>query len=262
MRLSAASSTDFDEEGLRLSSTINNAIRYMTEDHFKHIYATQAAKYDAMVAREDYQHHLLPALESIHPLSNAEVVEFGAGTGRLTRMMAPLVRSIHAYDISAHMLDIARPTLEATGATNWTLQVAENGSIPEGDKSADLAIEGWSFGHATGWNPEGWQDEIGHALNEMQRILKPGGTAIMLETLGTGSETPNPPSPLLAEFYAWLENAHDFKHQWIRTDYQFESVAEAEELTRFFFGDELADRIVQEKLTVLPECTGIWWRTY
>jgi ubiquinone/menaquinone biosynthesis C-methylase UbiE len=215
-----------------------------------------------MVAREDYQGNLLSALESIRPLAGLDVVEFGAGTGRLTRMLSPLVRSIHAYGQSAHMLEIARPTLAATSTINWTLQVAENHKLPEPDHSADLAIEGWSFGHATGWNPDGWRDEIGQALAEMRRILNPGGTAIILETLGTGSESPHPPSPALADFYQWLEHSQGFSHEWIRTDYQFESVAEADELTRFFFGDELADRIVREQMVILPECTGIWYRAF
>jgi ubiquinone/menaquinone biosynthesis C-methylase UbiE len=231
-------------------------------DHFQDIYASKAAQYDAMVAREDYQGNIRRALESILPLAGIDVVEFGAGTGRLTRLLAPLVRSIRAYDASAHMLEVACSTLEATGTENWTLGVADNGQIPEPDNSADLVIEGWSFGHATGWNPDGWRDEIGQALSEMQRILKPGGTAILLETLGTGSATPQPPSPGLVELYEWLENERGCSHQWIRTDYQFETVAEAEQLTRFFFGDELANRIVQEQRLILPECTGIWWRRF
>jgi hypothetical protein len=33
-------------------------------------------------------------------------------------------------------------------------------------------------------------------------------------------------------------------------------------LTRFFFGDALADRVRRENLVSLPESTGIWWRKY
>jgi hypothetical protein len=95
----------------------------------------------------------------------------------------------------------------------------------------------------------------------MKRVLRPGGAIIILETLGTGRETPQPPAPALAAYYDWLENEHGFNHTWIRTDYRFASVDEAEALTRFFFGDNLAGRIRRDNLTILPECTGIWWRT-
>lgn len=231
-------------------------------DHFQDIYTNKAAQYEAMIAREDYQDNLLPALAAILPLGGLDVVEFGAGTGRLTRLLAPTVNSIRAYDASQHMLDKARETLQQTDASNWSLDVADNHALPTANNSADLVIEGWSFGHAVGWHPDTWRDEIGRALTEMKRILRPGGTAILLETLGTGSETPTPPTPGLAELYAWWQSEQGFNHQWIRTDYQFASVAEADELTRFFFGDDLADRIVREGLVILPECTGIWWRTY
>ena len=230
-------------------------------DHFQHIYANSAAQYDALVACEDYQQHLLPALTAIRSLSGLTVVESGAGTGRLTRLLAPYVRTIRAYDASAHMLATATDTLIASGTTNWSLAVADNRRLPEPADSADLVIEGWSFGHAVGWYPDTWQDEVDLMLDEIRRILRPSGTAILLETLGTGHETPTPPTPGLAELYTWLQTQYGFDHTWIRTDYQFSSVPEAVERTRFFFGDTLADHIEREQLLILPECTGIWWKT-
>jgi hypothetical protein len=53
--------------------------------------------------------------------------------------------------------------------------------------------------------------------------------------------------------------AYGFSHKWIRTDYEFESVEQAVELTRFFFGEQLADDVHAQKLTRVPECAGIWW---
>jgi ubiquinone/menaquinone biosynthesis C-methylase UbiE len=231
-------------------------------DHFQTIYAHSAASYDALVSYEDYQGHLLPALTAIRPLAGLDIVECGAGTGRLTRLLAPHVRSIRAYDASPHMLATAHNSLTAIGSRNWMLGIADNRALPEAARSADLVLEGWSFGHAIGWHPDTWRDEIGRMLAEMARILRPGGTAILLETLGTGSETPAPPTPGLAEFYEWLVAEHDFEHTWIRTDYQFSTVPEAAELTRFFFGGALADRIKHEQLLILPECTGFWWKRF
>jgi ubiquinone/menaquinone biosynthesis C-methylase UbiE len=225
-------------------------------DHFKEIYATKADLYDRMVTREDYQNNLLPALESIYPLKDAVVIEFGAGTGRLTRLLAPQVKHIHSFDFSLHMLQNAvLPQTE-----NWTLTTAENSRMPLPNNLADIAIEGWSFGHITGWYPQTWREEMAAALAEMRRVTRSGGVMVILETLGTGSETPNPPNSLLADFYQMLETEQGFSHTWIRTDYQFESVEEADELTRFFFGEDFADRIVREGQPVVPECTGIWFK--
>ncbi len=228
--------------------------------NFQHIYTHQADQYDRLVAREDYQGQILAALQRIRPLVGLDVVEFGAGTGRLTRLLAPRVASIQAFDASAAMLQVAGQTLEGAGGAKWTLGVADNRRLPVGDGVADLAVAGWSFGHTVGWYPDTWREEIGQMLAEMRRVLRPGGTAVILETLGTGRETPQPPHAGLAAYYRWLEGDLGFQATWIRTDYEFASLAEADELTRFFFGDELADRVRREGLVRLPECTGIWWR--
>ena len=226
---------------------------------FKAIYASQAEKYDQLVAREDYQGNILRALNQIRPLAGADVVELGAGTGRLTRLFASLARSIYAFDISPHMLALARVRLIATGQPNWALAAADNRRLPLVAGVADVAIAGWSLGHSVGWYSGTWRDEVALALAEMQRVCRPGGAVILLETQGTGRTTPRPPSPELADFYRCLETEHGFHATWIRTDYRFASVDEAADLTCFFFGNELADEIAGSQITVLPECTGIWW---
>jgi ubiquinone/menaquinone biosynthesis C-methylase UbiE len=224
----------------------------------ENIYAGQADRYDQLVAREDYEGNILRALRAIRPLDAIDVVEFGAGTGRLTTMLAPLARSIQAFDASQHMLDVAVAKLERSGLGNWRAAIADHRKIPVADGAADLAISGWSICYTVVWHTENWQAELGKALAEMRRVLRPGGTAVIIETLGTGHETPHPPAELVG-YYAYLEQA-GFESTAIRTDYRFASVAEAEELARFFFGDTLADRVATNQMTVLPECTGIWWK--
>jgi len=221
------------------------------------IYNRHADRYELLVSREDYQQNILPALNRITPLAGLDVIDLGSGTGRLAAMLAPVVRTLRAFDTSEHMLDVAVAKLKHCPVQNWWVEVADHRSLPVEDGVADLAISGWSIVYTVVWHEESWRDELGKALAEMKRVLRPGGTIIILETLGTGHETPHPPDEL-KEYYAFLE-AEGFSTTWIRTDYRFESLAEAESLTRFFFGDELAEQVERENWVILPECTGVWW---
>lgn len=228
---------------------------------FRYIYDNQAEQYERLISREDHHGNIKPALAQILPLAGLEVVEVGAGTGRLTRLLAPEVRRITAFDRSTHMLSVAQQQLATSGLDNWRLGSADNRQLPLKSGWADLTIAGWSLGHSVGWYPGSWQQEVGRALAEMSRVLRPGGTIVLLETLGTNRATPRPPTPGLVAFFAWLEQEQGFRRTWIRTDYCFASVQEADELARFFFGDEMADNILAAGSPVVPECTGIWWRS-
>lgn len=221
------------------------------------IYRSQAEQYEALVSREDYLGNLLPALLKITTFNNKRVVEFGAGTGRLTTQVAPLVQSIKAYDISQHMLDLAAQKLTNSGLSNWQIQTADHRQVPAADHSADIILSGWSVCYVVVDHPHGWQAEIDKVLAEMDRVLVPGGKIILIETLGTGFEQPTPPVHLV-EYYAYLES-HGFTRTWVRTDYRFENIEIARELSKFFFGDAMLEKIVSDASGItLPECTGIW----
>lgn len=224
------------------------------------IYDQHPGEYEDLVSREDYQGNILPAIEKIHPLKGAAVVELGAGTGRLTRLLAPHVRSITAYDGAQAMLDHGRPLLDELGITNVDLAVADHRELPAPDGEADLVLSGWSMSYFATWQVPDWRAETRKALEQMRRVLKPGGTMLLLETLGTGSEVPIIPSPELEEFYRFLEEEEGFRRSWIRTDYRFDSVEEAERIAGYFFGEPMARKVRENGWSILPECTGLWTR--
>ncbi len=112
--------------------------------------------------------------------------------------------------------------------------------------------------HLAVWNPDSWRAELEKWLDEMKRVLRPNSFIVLFESLGTGNELPIR-LPHLEKFYPWLDEV-GFQNKWIRTDYKFKSVQEAEFLSRFFFGDELGDKVKNNNWDILPECTGVWWR--
>ena len=222
------------------------------------VYAHHGNEYEALIAREDYQGNILSALQGLTSLENRRVLDLGAGTGRLARMLVPLAAHVHAFDIAPDMLRVCREKLAASGLTNWAVDIADHRQLPVEDHSADLIVSGWSVSYLAVWNSDSWRTELAKALAEMRRVLKPGSLIVLFESLGTGNESPVMLDHL-RDFYPWLDEA-GFQKKWIRTDYQFESLEEAEYLSRFFFGDELADKVRQKRWVILPECTGVWWK--
>lgn len=232
----------------------------MADKELEEVYREKSDKYERMVAREDWENNIYAAIMRIRDLTGLDVIDTGSGTGRLACMFASITRTMRAYDISEEMLEIARQKLAASGLANWETQVADHRALPAADDSADVILSGWSIVYTVVWQPENWREELGKALAEMRRILRPGGTLIILETNGTGFQTPTPPPDLL-EYFAYLE-ADGFEYTWIRTDYKFASMEEGQDLTTFFFGDQIVEKFSSRDPAVLPECTGIWWKQY
>ncbi|SHF34449.1 Methyltransferase domain-containing protein [Seinonella peptonophila] len=223
----------------------------------EHVYNELAGKYDLLISR---QADILDIIESIRPIEGLDVIDLGAGSGRLTSVLAPRVKSVLALDSSVEMLKINAKKLNEKGLSNWKTQVADHRRIPVEDHSIDLIVAGWTICYVGSSNVSNNEQNIENTIQEMKRVLRPNGTIIIFETLGTGYKEPNPPD-YLKQYYFLLEDQYKFLHQWIRLDYQFKNLKEAEDLTRFFFGDKLANRVVKERLVHLPECTGIWWLT-
>ncbi len=225
-------------------------------DRQRQIYQTDGDRYEALIAREDYQGNILRALDEIINVDGLDVLDLGAGTGRLTLMLAPRVKSIRAFDVSEEMLRVCRERLVASGLSNWQVDTADHRQLPIPNYSADLVVSGWSVSYLAVWNPDSWRAELEKWLGEMKRVLRPGSFIVLFESLGTGNESPVQLEHL-KNYYPWLDEA-GFQNKWIRTDYKFESIEEAEELSRFFFGDELGDKVRQNNWVILPECTGVW----
>ncbi len=228
-----------------------------TPEH-REVYANHADRYELLVSREDYELNIPRTLNQLFNFNSKDVIELGSGTGRLAHMLAPMARSVLALDASPNMLEVAASKLGEAGLRNWGVAAADHRALPVADRAADIAISGWSIVYLVVWNESAWESELAKGLDEMRRILRPGGSIVILETLGTGHESPHPPDNLV-DYFSYLEQ-QGFEHAWIRTDYRFDSLEEAQDITGFFYGEAMLNEISNGDEVTLPECTGIWWK--
>ncbi len=226
-------------------------------DHFIDIYKHRAADYHHLIAPEDVEHNLLPAIKRISSLTGKRILDLGTGTGRLPLLFGHRAAQMVGLDLHGGMLGEHQKQKQQRRG-RWGLIQGDMRILPFPSDWADMVTAGWAIGHFTGWYATEWQTQAKRVLQEMHRVVAPEGAIIIMETLTTGSLTPAPPSKGLAQYYAWLENEWGFIRQEIRTDYQFSSVDEAIAKTEFFFGPDMAATIRAKGWSRLPEWTGVW----
>jgi len=242
--------------------TPNDRIRrgvYRSLPTHEEIYEQHALKYEALVSHEDHQGNILRAIREIAMPEGLDIVDLGAGTGRLATLLMPTASSVLAFDLSPQMLGVARTKLTSvSGSGRWLAAAADHRHLPIPSRCTDLLVSGWSVSYVATWFPKSWRHELETWLTEAGRVLRPQGRIVLFESLGTGNESPQR-LPHLQDFYLWLDRA-EFSNSWLRTDYLFESEQQADELTSFFFGEEMKSKIRRGRTITLPECTGVWWK--
>jgi ubiquinone/menaquinone biosynthesis C-methylase UbiE len=227
-------------------------------DHFHGIYAQRAAAYHRLIAAEDAQGSLRTVFATLGDL-RGRWLDVGSGTGRIPLLLRDASVRVVGLDLHDAMLREQAAQRDLAGGT-WPLVRGDIRLLPFRTASFDVVTAGWALGHARGWHPEDWRDQIGTMLGEMHRVAVPGAAIVVLETLSTGATEPAPPSADLGEYYTWLESTWGFTRHTLQTDYVFRDIDAAVEATEFFFGPELTARIRANGWSRVPEWTGMWSR--
>ena len=223
------------------------------------IYEKHADRYHELVMAEDLEGNLYRALHELADWHGLSVFEAGVGTGRVTSTYIHQADSAYCCDRSEHMLAFAKDNLKKY-TSKIEFAIAENSDLPELDRAFDVFIEGWSFGHATSdcTSKEEIIARTSLLVGSAEKNIKPGGVIILIESLGTNVELPSPPNKRLDIFYTALTDLHGFRCSKIKTDYLFDSNAEAVRVMGFFFGEDIEQSIRRRGSRIVPEWTGIW----
>ena len=115
--------------------------------------------------------------ERLADFPQAHVLDMGCGAGHASFAAAGQVAQVTAYDLSSQMLDVVAQAARDKGFTNIATQQGYAESLPFADASFDVAISRYSAHH--------WHD-VGQALREVKRVLKPGGVMIIMDVMSPG----------------------------------------------------------------------------
>ncbi|TBL82532.1 class I SAM-dependent methyltransferase [Hafnia alvei] len=107
----------------------------------------------------------------------ASVLDLGCGAGHASFAIAAQVNDVVAYDLSEKMLAVVKQTASDKGLTNLSTAQGVAESLPFENESFDIVISRYSAHH--------WCD-VGQALREVKRVLKPGGRAIFMDVVSPG----------------------------------------------------------------------------
>lgn len=134
--------------------------------------------------------------DKLRGASDAAVLDLGCGAGHLSFAIAPQVRSVTAYDLSADMLEVVREEAARRGLSQIATRQGRVEELPFADESFDWVCTRYSAHHWTG---------IRGAIAEARRVLKPGGTLIVVDVC-------SPQNPLLDTHLQAVELLRDGSH--------------------------------------------------
>jgi len=100
------------------------------------------------------------------------VMDLGSGDGYISRSIAGFVKQVIAVDISKEMLKELNKKASQEGVENIRTVESDGRDVPMKDSSIDLIFSNMYLHHI---------EEPELAINEMFRLLKPGGTAFLAD---------------------------------------------------------------------------------
>lgn len=136
-----------------------------------HAYYEQTDVYELFSEAEDF-----PKLINVHLLEHLkekEVLDLGCGNGKYINVLKPYVKSIIGADKSYEQLIKAKKYTENLVQCDCTY-------LPFKEKSFDAVLSCWMLGTLAE------KSRQIQALNEMKRVIRPGGSIIFVENAAQG----------------------------------------------------------------------------
>lgn len=138
-------------------------------------------------------------------LDHPKVLDLGCGAGHVSFATAPFAQEVIAFDLLSGMLEVTAAAAKERGFANIHTKQGSVEALPFDDQQFDFVVSRYSAHH---WN------DVPRALQEVKRVLKPGGQVCMIDTTGA-------PSPLLDTHLQAVELLRDPSHVRSYTDLEW-----------------------------------------
>jgi ubiquinone/menaquinone biosynthesis C-methylase UbiE len=147
-------------------------VKNIIQDHF----GKQAAEYASSVIHAQGK-DLEWMIEACDLKGQERVLDVGTGAGHTAFAFAPHVAKVEGLDITPAMLEQAELGAEQRGLENVRFSRGDVESIPRDDATYDIVTSRWCAHHYS---------HIRRAVSEIARVLKPGGTFLLVDSIAPG----------------------------------------------------------------------------
>ena len=150
-----------------------NAVKKERAHRAADFFKTNAEQWDAIRALYIDDREVEQAFFALWPQRPvADLLDVGTGTGRILEMVADQVEHGVGIDLSRDMLSVARVNLEHADIKHCHVRHGDMNQVPFGDASFDVVTFHLALHYA---------DRPGLALLEAARVLREGGTALVID---------------------------------------------------------------------------------
>ena len=197
------------------------------------------------------------AMAALHPFDGADLVDVGCGSGfHLPRFLELGCASVVGVEPHPPLVELAQERVAGLPGVRVVEGVAQ--ALPLGDDSVDLAHARWAYFFGAGCEP---------GLAELERVLRPGGTAYVIDNDGTrstfgrwfGRAYPSY-DPLAVERF-WARQG--WSRERLTIQWTFDSRADFEEVVRIEFPETAAEGILAEhEGSSVDYAVSLWHRQF